>query len=101
MLFIVTLIHIFLAIVIIIAVLLQSGKGTDIASVFGGGGTSSAFGPTGAASLLWKITAVAFGLFLITATTLSIMHTKREMPTPLRGIEKKIPVSPQPPAPLK
>ncbi len=101
MLMIITIIHIVLAAVIIIAVLLQSGKGTDIASVFGGGGSSSAFGPTGAASFLWKITAVAFALFLITATSLSIIHTKREASTPLKGIEKKVPINPQPPTPIK
>lgn len=97
MLFIITLIHIFLALIIIAAVLLQSGKGADIASVFGGGGSSSAFGPTGAASLLWKITAIAFALFLISSTVLSIMHTQRHTPTPLRAIEKKLPSIPKPP----
>ncbi len=97
MLFILTFIHIFLAIIIITAVLLQSGKGADIASVFGGGGTSSAFGPTGAATLLWKITAVAFALFLLSSTILSIMHTKRHTPAPLRAIEKKLPSIPRPP----
>jgi len=97
MLFILTLIHIFLAVIIIAAVLLQSGKGTDIASVFGGGGTSSAFGPTGAASLLWKITAVSFALFLLSCTILSIISTKKHTPAPLRAIEKKLPSIPRPP----
>lgn len=101
MLTIMVIIHILLAVIVVVAVLLQSGKGADIASLFSGGGTSSAFGPTGAASVLWKITAVAFGLFLITATSLSILYTKKEAPTPLRGIEKKIPVNPQPPVPIR
>ena len=89
--------HIVLALVIIISVLLQSGKGTDIASVFGGGGGSSAFGPTGAATFLWKITAVAFGIFLITSTILSILHTRRDQPLPLKTYEKRLPSTPRPP----
>ena len=89
--------HIFLALVVIGAVLAQSGKGADIASVFGGGGGSSAFGPTGAANILWKVTAAAFALFIITSTILSIIQTKRDMPTPLKAIEKRLPATPRPP----
>jgi len=89
--------HIFLALVVIGAVLAQSGKGTDIANVFGGGGGSSAFGPTGAANILWKVTAAAFALFIITSTVLSIIQTRRDMPTPLKAIEKRLPATPRPP----
>ncbi|OGF65208.1 MAG: preprotein translocase subunit SecG [Candidatus Fischerbacteria bacterium RBG_13_37_8] len=94
---IITIMHVILALIVIVAVLLQSGKGTDIAGVFGGGGGSSAFGPTGAATLFWKITGVAFALFLLSSTVLSILHTKRDMPAPLKGIERKVPQTPQPP----
>lgn len=92
-----TTVHIILALIIIITVLLQSGKGADIAGVFGGGGASSAFGPTGAATVFWKITAVAFGLFLITSTVLSILHTRRDQPLPLKTYEKRLPSTPRPP----
>ncbi len=51
--------------ILIVVVLLQSGKG-DAASAFGGGVGNAAFGPRGAATTLAKVTmgaAIAFMLF--------------------------------------
>ena len=40
-------IHILVAVVLILVVLLQSARGTDIAASFGGMGSQAAFGPRG------------------------------------------------------
>jgi len=42
--------------VLIIVVLLQSGKAADLAGAFGGAGSQTAFGPRGAANVLSKAT---------------------------------------------
>src|SRR5437879_2829888 len=42
--------------VLIIVVLLQSGKAADLAGAFGGAGSQTAFGPRGAANVLSKVT---------------------------------------------
>lgn len=67
-------IHVLVSIFLILVVLLQQGKGADL-SVFGGGGTQTAFGARGAATVLHKLTVTCFILFLVTTVTLGIMSS--------------------------
>jgi len=64
---ILTTIHIIVCFVLIIAVLLQSGKSADLAGAFGGGGSQTVFGPRGAANLLSRATTVCAVLFMLTS----------------------------------
>jgi len=64
---ILTTIHIIVCFVLIIAVLLQSGKSADLAGAFGGGGSQTVFGPRGAANLLSRATTVCAILFMLTS----------------------------------
>ena len=54
MLGVLTAFHVLVCIGLIIVVLLQTGKGTGLASVFGGGGGESVFGGKGFGSVLAK-----------------------------------------------
>jgi preprotein translocase subunit SecG len=56
--------------VLIIVVLLQSGKAADLAGAFGGAGSQSAFGPRGAATLLSQATTWCAIMFMICAMAL-------------------------------
>ena len=56
--------------VLIIVVLLQSGKAADLAGAFGGAGSQTAFGPRGAASLLSQATTWCAVMFMICAMAL-------------------------------
>lgn len=68
-----TVLHIVLCIILILVILLQPGKGSDIGAAFGGGGgASTVFGPRGAGSLLTQATTVAAVLFMFTSITLAI-----------------------------
>jgi preprotein translocase subunit SecG len=69
-------IHVLVCIVLIIAVLLQSGKAADLAGAFGGGGSQTAFGPRGAATLLGKVTTIGAILFMLTSMGLWILSAK-------------------------
>jgi preprotein translocase subunit SecG len=69
-------IHVLVCVVLIIAVLLQSGKAADLAGAFGGGGSQTAFGPRGAATLLGKITTVGAIVFMLTSMGLWILSAK-------------------------
>jgi len=74
----ITTIHVLVCLILILVVLLQSGKGADLAGAFGGAGTQTAFGSRGPASFLSKMTTVAAILFMITSLALSMIGTKRE-----------------------
>lgn len=73
----ITIIHVIVCLFIIIVVLLQSGKGQDIAAAFGGMGSQTAFGPRGAATLLGKATTWSAVIFMVTSITLSIFAARR------------------------
>lgn len=68
--------HVIICLVLILAVLLQSGKAADLAGAFGGVGSQTAFGPRGAQTLLGKITTVCAILFMITSLGLWILTGK-------------------------
>lgn len=65
------------AVLLIVAILLQSGKGSDIGSAFGAGGSQSLFGARGASTFLTKTTTVIAIFFL--ATSLWLATTAKYM----------------------
>ena len=69
-------IHVLVCIILIIAVLLQSGKAADLAGAFGGAGSQTAFGPRGAATLLSKVTTIGAIVFMLTSLGLWILSAK-------------------------
>ncbi|HYS92044.1 MAG TPA: preprotein translocase subunit SecG, partial [Candidatus Acidoferrales bacterium] len=64
MFILIVIIHVLVSLVIIGLVLLQSGKGADIGSAFGGAGSQAVFGSMGTPTVLGKITTVAATAFL-------------------------------------
>ena len=58
--------------VLIIVVLLQSGKAADLAGAFGGAGSQTAFGPRGAATVLSQATTWCAVMFMICAMALVV-----------------------------
>jgi preprotein translocase subunit SecG len=65
--------HIIACLFLIAVVLLQQGKGQDLASAFGGGGTQAAFGPRGSATVLSRATTILAAVFMVTSLSLSIL----------------------------
>ena len=76
--YLITALHVVVCVILILVVLLQSGKGADLAGAFGGGATQTAFGSRGPASFLSKLTTAAAVLFMITCMSLSLIGEKRE-----------------------
>jgi len=66
--------HVIACLFLITVVLLQQGKGQDLASAFGGGGSQAAFGPRGSATVLSRATTILAGLFMVTSLTLSVLR---------------------------
>ena len=69
-------VHIAACFFLIGVVLLQQGKGQDLASAFGGGGSQTAFGPRGSANILSRATTILAGVFMITSLALSIVKPR-------------------------
>ena len=77
---------------LIITILLQQGKGGDIASAFGGGSTQAAFGARSGATLLTRATSVLAALFVIVAMVLTVWG-QRGPGSVVGGIEGPAPVA--------
>ena len=107
--------HIVVCIILVVAVLLQSGKGSDIGAVFGGAGSQALFGSAGPADFLNKATRVMVVIFMLTSLTLgyvtfdrpnrSIMETKAkttqttpDAKSPVKQQAAPAPVAPAAPA---
>lgn len=70
-------IHIVVCLILIMVVLLQSGKAADLAGAFGGGGSQTALGSRGAATVLTKATTIAAILFMVTSLSLALRGSHR------------------------
>ena len=73
MLSVLTGLHVLICIGLIIVVLLQTGRGSGMASVFGGGGGGSLMGGKGFGGVLAKATAGLAIAFMLTSITLSLI----------------------------
>ena len=65
-------IYVLACVFLVLVILLQSGKGGDVASAFGGAGSQTAFGPRGAQKPLEKATIVAAIAFMLLALAFSL-----------------------------
>ena len=65
--------YVLVCLVLSLVILLQQGRGGDIASAFGGSSSQAAFGARSGATLLTKATSVAAVLFMLFALALSII----------------------------
>src|SRR3990170_7739978 len=67
-----TALHIVVSLILLLVVLLQSGRAADLAGAFGGAGSQTAFGPRGAATFLSKATTFLAIVFMFTSLALAI-----------------------------
>jgi preprotein translocase subunit SecG len=68
--------HILISLFLILVVLVQQGKGADLAGAFGGGGSQTAFGARGATTLLHKLTTGFFIAFVVTSLSLAVLQAR-------------------------
>ena len=80
--------YIMISLSLILLVLLQQGKGSDIGSAFGGGSSNAMFGSSGPSNPLTKVTAIVSAIFLI----LSLFITYISRSAVEQDIDIEIPV---------
>ncbi len=68
--------YVLTCLVLLLVILLQQGKGGDIASAFGGSSSQTAFGARAGATLLTRVTTVCAALFMVVALALAIIGQK-------------------------
>ena len=97
--------HILISVLLVIAILLQAGKGAEMGAAFGGA-SQTIFGSAGAMGFLSKLTTVAAVIFMITSLLLTFSSTRRgstimkERPAPTApAAPSEKPVQPQVPVP--
>lgn len=69
--------HTVIALLIIILVLLQRGKGADAGAAFGAGASGTVFGARGSGSFFSRATAVCATLFFASSLTLAYLSSQR------------------------
>jgi preprotein translocase subunit SecG len=76
MIYLLITVHVVVSLFLILVVLVQQGKGADLAGAFGGGGSQTAFGARGATTLLHKLTTGFFIAFVLTSLSLAILQAR-------------------------
>lgn len=87
-------VHVFACLFLIGVVLLQQGKGQDLASAFGGGVTQTAFGPRGSANVLSRMTTILAAMFMVSSLSLTVLR-----PPSGGGFMNELPAGAPAPAP--
>jgi preprotein translocase subunit SecG len=95
--------HTLIALLIIVLVLLQRGKGADAGAAFGAGASGTVFGARGSGSFFSRATAVCATAFFVTSLTLaylssqntaapsSVMDTVPEVEEAVEAVESDMP----------
>ena len=81
MITVITVLHIVACVFLILVVLLQTGKGAEMGAVFGGGGSSTIFGASGAGNFLTRLTTGTAIVFFLTSLTLAWSSLSRTRST--------------------
>jgi len=84
-------VHLIMCFMLILIVLLQTGKGAQMGSAFGSGGSQTIFGARGTATFLSKLTTVAAIVFMLTSLSLAMISSRRSASSIIREEPTKAP----------
>lgn len=69
-------VHILVSVLMIMIILLQTGKGAEIGAAFGGGYSQTLFGSSGPVGFLNKLTTVVAIFFMLTSLLLAVWASR-------------------------
>jgi len=90
-------VHVFVSILLICIVLLQTGKGAEMGAAFGGA-AQTVFGGSGPAPLLGKITTFAAVIFMVTSLSLAYLSANPTGGSIMKGVKTVAPTQAAMPA---
>src|SRR4029077_12725302 len=73
-----TILHVFVCLFLILVVLLQAGKGGGMGIAFGGGGSQTVFGSSGAGNFLTRLTSITAVVFMVTSLGLAHYSSQQD-----------------------
>jgi preprotein translocase subunit SecG len=102
----VAVIHVLVALILVALVLVQDSKSGSLGGAFGGGGSNSVFGATGATTLAQKITRWVAVIFASTSILLSVFSARQHQSVmdgslPAASAPMTAPTTPAPTTPVE
>src|SRR3982751_2879593 len=73
-----TALHVIVCVFLILVVLLQAGKGGGMGIAFGGAGSQTVFGSSGAGNFLTRLTSITATVFLLTSLALAHSASRQD-----------------------
>jgi len=70
-------IHVLVSIALILIVLLQTGRGSEIGAAFGSGSSQTLFGSSGSTGFMTKLTTAGVVIFMVTSMLLAYFYSHR------------------------
>ncbi len=74
----ITIIHVIVCVLLVVIILLQTGKGAGMGAAFGSGGSQTLFGSSGGTTFLNKVTTAVAIIFMLTCLSLAYMSTNKK-----------------------
>src|SRR5215470_17188960 len=84
-----TILHVLVCVFLILVVLLQAGKGGGMGIAFGGGGSQTVFGSSGAGNFLTRLTSITAAVFMLTSLGLAHYSSQQDSRRLQRIAEQK------------
>jgi preprotein translocase subunit SecG len=81
--------HVIVCSFLVLVVLLQAGKGGGMGIAFGGGGSQTVFGSSGAGNFLTRLTAICAAIFFLNSLALAYLSSQSDTTRLQRIAEKK------------
>jgi preprotein translocase subunit SecG len=73
----IAILHVVVSIALVLIVLLQTGRGSEIGAAFGSGSSQTIFGSSGSSGFMTKLTTITVAIFMVTSLLLAYFYSHR------------------------
>jgi len=105
----ITIIQVLVAIALVLIVLLQTGRGSEIGAAFGSGASQTLFGSSGTSGFMTRLTTIVVVVFMLSSLSLAYMYSRAgegsyvrtRRPVPMRQSNAPMQQAPMQPGPAQ